>query len=110
LIEIIINLGNVQLNQMSLPYDQYILGMWNPHLLRLCLGVLRGRRGKVKRGREEKGEMGKILLLVSISSLKDAQKVVESGLSIGWGQVVTLPENNHGESLGFFPSSAKANG
>ena len=48
--------------------------------------------------------------MASISSLKDAQKVVESGLSIGWGQVVTLPENNHGESLGFFPSSAKANG
>jgi hypothetical protein len=47
---------------------------------------------------------------VSISSLKDAQKAVESGLSIGWGQVVTLPENNHREGLGFSPSSAKANG
>ncbi|KAK2409077.1 hypothetical protein QL285_044532 [Trifolium repens] len=47
---------------------------------------------------------------VFISSLKDAQKVVESGLSIGWGQVVTLPENNHREGLGFSPSSANANG
>jgi hypothetical protein len=47
---------------------------------------------------------------VSISSLKDAQKVVESGLSIGWGQVVTLSGNNHHEGLGFSPSSAKANG
>jgi hypothetical protein len=37
---------------------------------------------------------------VSISSLKDAQKVVESGLSTGWGQVVTLPKNNNGEGLG----------
>jgi hypothetical protein len=48
--------------------------------------------------------------MTSISSLKDAQKVVQSGLSIGWGQVVTLPENNHGEGLGFSPSSAKAVG
>ncbi|KAK2436141.1 hypothetical protein QL285_021149 [Trifolium repens] len=48
--------------------------------------------------------------MVSISSLKDAQKVVESGLSIGWGQVVTLPGNNHGEGVGFSPSSANANG
>ncbi|KAK2423011.1 hypothetical protein QL285_033498 [Trifolium repens] len=47
---------------------------------------------------------------VSISSLKDAQKVVESGLSIGWGQVVTLSGNNHREGLGFSPSSANANG
>jgi hypothetical protein len=42
--------------------------------------------------------------------LKDAQKVVQSGLSTGWGQVVTLPENNHHEGLGFSPSSAKAVG
>ncbi|KAK2450451.1 hypothetical protein QL285_009567 [Trifolium repens] len=43
----------------------------------------------------------------SISSLKDAQEVIQSGLSTGWGQVVTLPENNHGEGLGFYSSSAK---
>ncbi|KAK2381878.1 hypothetical protein QL285_069454 [Trifolium repens] len=48
--------------------------------------------------------------MASISSLKDAQKVVQSGLSTGWGHVVTLPENNHGEGLGFSPSSAKADG
>ncbi|KAK2362899.1 hypothetical protein QL285_087925 [Trifolium repens] len=48
--------------------------------------------------------------MASISSLKDAQKVVQSGLSTGWGQVVTLPENNHGEGLGFSPLSAKAVG
>ncbi|KAK2374899.1 hypothetical protein QL285_075830 [Trifolium repens] len=48
--------------------------------------------------------------MASISSLKDAQKVVQSGLSTGWGQVVTLPENNHGEGLGFSPSSTKADG
>ncbi|KAK2415933.1 hypothetical protein QL285_038370 [Trifolium repens] len=29
--------------------------------------------------------------MTSISSLKDAQKVVQSGSSTGWGQVVTLP-------------------
>ena len=46
----------------------------------------------------------------SISSLKDAQKVIQSGLSTGWGQTVTLPENNHREGLGFYPSSAKAVG
>jgi hypothetical protein len=45
--------------------------------------------------------------MTSISSLKDAQKVIQSGLSTGWGQVVTLPENNHHEGLGFSPSSAK---
>ncbi|MCH83438.1 hypothetical protein A2U01_0004258 [Trifolium medium] len=44
----------------------------------------------------------------SISSLKDAQKVVQSGLSTGWGQVVTLLKNNHRKGLGFSPSSAKA--
>ncbi|KAK2427300.1 hypothetical protein QL285_025886 [Trifolium repens] len=36
----------------------------------------------------------------SISSLKDARKVVQSGLSTGWGRVVTLPENHHREGLG----------
>jgi hypothetical protein len=46
----------------------------------------------------------------SISSLKDAQKVVQSGLSTGWGRVVTLPENHHREGLGFSPLSAKAIG
>ncbi|KAK2456555.1 hypothetical protein QL285_003914 [Trifolium repens] len=46
----------------------------------------------------------------SISSLKEAQKVVHSGLSTGWGQVVTLPKNNHREGLGFSHSSAKTVG
>ncbi|KAK2409860.1 hypothetical protein QL285_045259 [Trifolium repens] len=46
--------------------------------------------------------------MASISSLKDAQKIVQSGLSTGWGRVVTLPDNNHGEGLGFSHSSAKA--
>jgi hypothetical protein len=44
----------------------------------------------------------------SICSLKDAQEVVQNGLSTGWGQVVTLPENKHREGLGFSPSSARA--
>ena len=48
--------------------------------------------------------------MASISSLKDAQKIVQSGLSTGWGQVVTLSENNHREGLGFSPSPAKAVG
>ncbi|KAK2357701.1 hypothetical protein QL285_094948 [Trifolium repens] len=48
--------------------------------------------------------------VTSISSLKDAQKVIQSGLSTGWGQAVTLPENNHREGLGFYPSPAKAVG
>ncbi|KAK2382936.1 hypothetical protein QL285_070442 [Trifolium repens] len=48
--------------------------------------------------------------MTSISSLKDAQKVVQNGLSTGWGPVVTMPENNHREGLGFSPSSAKAAG
>ncbi|KAK2374684.1 hypothetical protein QL285_075629 [Trifolium repens] len=48
--------------------------------------------------------------VTSISSLKDAQKVIQSGLSTGWGQAVTLPENNHREGLDFYPSSAKAVG
>jgi hypothetical protein len=46
----------------------------------------------------------------SISSLKDVQKVIQSGSSTGWGQVVTLPENNHHEGLGFSPSFAKTVG
>jgi hypothetical protein len=41
----------------------------------------------------------------SISSLKDAQKVVQDGLSSGWGQVIDLPENKYREGLGFFPSA-----
>ncbi|KAK2409865.1 hypothetical protein QL285_045264 [Trifolium repens] len=48
--------------------------------------------------------------VTSISSLKDAQKVIQSGLSTGWGQDVTLPENNHREGLGFYPTPAKAVG
>jgi hypothetical protein len=46
----------------------------------------------------------------SISSLKDARKVVQSGLSTGWGRVVTLPENHHREGLGFSHISAKVIG
>jgi hypothetical protein len=45
-----------------------------------------------------------------ISFLKDVQKVVQSGLSTGCGHVVTLPENNHHEGLGFSPLSAKVVG
>ncbi|KAK2376047.1 hypothetical protein QL285_076885 [Trifolium repens] len=45
-----------------------------------------------------------------ISSLKDARKVIQSGLSTGWGRVVTLPENHHHEGLGFSPSSTKVVG
>ncbi|MCI34815.1 receptor-like kinase, partial [Trifolium medium] len=44
----------------------------------------------------------------SISSLRDAQEVVQNGLSAGWGQVVTLPENKRREGLGFSPSAARA--
>ncbi|KAK2368966.1 hypothetical protein QL285_082125 [Trifolium repens] len=46
----------------------------------------------------------------SIFSLKDARKVVQSGLSTGWGRVMTLLENHHREGLGFSPLSAKAIG
>jgi hypothetical protein len=40
----------------------------------------------------------------SISSLKDAQEVIQSGLPAGWGKVTDLPEYKHKKGLGFFPS------
>lgn len=43
----------------------------------------------------------------SIFSLKDAQKMVKSGATNGWGEVVILPENKSREGLGFSSSSAK---
>ncbi|GAU52030.1 hypothetical protein TSUD_418580, partial [Trifolium subterraneum] len=46
--------------------------------------------------------------VTSISSFKDAQEVVQNGLSAGWGQVVTLPENKYREGVGFSPSSTRA--
>jgi len=36
-----------------------------------------------------------------MASLKDAQKVVQSGKAEGWGQLVQLPENKRKEGLGF---------
>jgi hypothetical protein len=39
-----------------------------------------------------------------MASLKDAQKVVQDGVSAGWGHVVQLPENKRREGLGFSPS------
>ncbi|XP_039686891.1 uncharacterized protein [Medicago truncatula] len=41
----------------------------------------------------------------SISSLKDAQKVIQAGGSTSWGKLIELPENKHREGLGFFPST-----
>jgi hypothetical protein len=40
----------------------------------------------------------------SISSLKDVQEVIQSGLPAGWGKVTDLPEYKHKKGLGFFPS------
>jgi len=40
----------------------------------------------------------------SISSLRDAQRVVQAGGSASWGKLVKLPENKHREGLGFVPS------
>ncbi|GAU51349.1 hypothetical protein TSUD_412970 [Trifolium subterraneum] len=45
--------------------------------------------------------------VASISSFRDAQEVVQNGLSAGWGQVVTLPENKYREGVGFSPSSTR---
>ena len=39
----------------------------------------------------------------SISSFKDAQKVVQDGVSTGWGKLLNLPENKRREGLGFAP-------
>jgi len=41
----------------------------------------------------------------SISSLKDAQRVVQAGGSASWGKLVELSENKRREGLGFVPSS-----
>jgi hypothetical protein len=43
----------------------------------------------------------------SISSLRDAQRIVQDGPALGRGQVVDLPGNKHREGLGF-SSSAKS--
>lgn len=40
----------------------------------------------------------------SISSLKDAHKVIQAGGSASWGKLIELPENKRREGLGFFPS------
>ncbi|XP_039683803.1 uncharacterized protein [Medicago truncatula] len=42
----------------------------------------------------------------SISSLRDAQKVIQAGGSTSWGKLIELPENKHREGLGFFPSTS----
>ncbi|XP_039687896.1 uncharacterized protein [Medicago truncatula] len=41
----------------------------------------------------------------SISSLKDAHKVIQAGGSASWGKLIELPENKRREGLGFFPSA-----
>jgi len=41
----------------------------------------------------------------SISSLKDAQRVVQAGGSASWEKLVELPENKYREGLGFVPSA-----
>lgn len=41
-----------------------------------------------------------------ISSLRDAQKVIQAGESASWGKLIELPENKHREGLGFFPSTS----
>ncbi|XP_058733279.1 uncharacterized protein LOC131604881 [Vicia villosa] len=43
----------------------------------------------------------------SISSLKDARQVVQDGSAIGWGQVLSLPNNTFREGLGFSPTSTR---
>jgi len=40
-----------------------------------------------------------------ISSLKDAQKVIQARGSASWGKLIKLPENKRREGLGFFPSA-----
>ncbi|XP_050889100.1 uncharacterized protein LOC127094288 [Lathyrus oleraceus] len=44
---------------------------------------------------------------VSISSFKDAQRLVNDGITDGWGTILDLPENKHREGLGFSPTSKK---
>jgi len=41
----------------------------------------------------------------SISSFKDAQKVVQDGVSTGWGKLLNLSENKRREGLDFTPSA-----
>jgi len=41
----------------------------------------------------------------SISSLKDAQKVIQAGGPASWGKFIELPENKRREGLGFFSSA-----
>jgi len=41
----------------------------------------------------------------SISSLRDAQKMIQAGGSANWGKLIELPENKHREGLGFSPST-----
>jgi len=41
----------------------------------------------------------------SISSLKDAQRVIQAGGSAGWGNLIELPKNKRREGLGFVPSA-----
>lgn len=42
----------------------------------------------------------------SISSLKDAQELVRSGETRGWGSVLSLPDNKDRTGLGFSPEEA----
>ncbi|XP_050876724.1 uncharacterized protein LOC127080448 [Lathyrus oleraceus] len=44
---------------------------------------------------------------VSISSFKDAQRLVNDGITDGWGIILDLPENKHREGSGFSPTSKK---
>ncbi|XP_050909053.1 uncharacterized protein LOC127122814 [Lathyrus oleraceus] len=44
---------------------------------------------------------------VSISSFKDAKRLVNNGITDGWGTILDLPENKHREGLGFSPTSKK---
>ncbi|KAK2435637.1 hypothetical protein QL285_020682 [Trifolium repens] len=44
----------------------------------------------------------------SMASLKDAQRVVQEGVALGWGQLIQLPKNKYKEGLGFAPSEGKA--
>lgn len=41
----------------------------------------------------------------SMTSLKDAQQVMENGSSVGWGQVVELAKNKIRVGLGFSPGT-----
>ncbi|XP_050889075.1 uncharacterized protein LOC127094261 [Lathyrus oleraceus] len=44
---------------------------------------------------------------VFISSFKDAQRLVNDGITDGWGNFLDLQENKHREGLGFSPTSKK---